>query len=53
MPGEEARVSNVCRCSWSNTTWVCAHLRFIVDPVSLLLNATAAGNKMSKHLEAA
>ena len=27
MPGEEA---SICWYSWSNITWVCAHLRFIV-----------------------
>ena len=28
--GKEDRVSNVCQCSWSNVTWIDAHLRFIV-----------------------
>ena len=34
------RISNVCQCSWSNITWVCANLGFIVhpSPVSLLWN---------------
>ena len=29
MPGEEARVSNVCLCSLTNVAWVCAHLAFV------------------------
>ena len=30
MPGEEARVSNLRQCSWSNIVWLCAHLGFVV-----------------------
>ena len=29
MPGDY-RISNVCQCLWSNITWVCANLGFIV-----------------------
>ena len=50
MHGEEARVSNVCWCSWSNVTYncVCAHLDFIVHNLCHycgMVLATAAGNK--------
>ena len=40
---------------WSNITWVCANLGFIVHTLCHYCEmvATAAGNKVSKHLEAA
>ena len=50
------RISNVCQCLWSNIiTWVCANLGFIVHTLCHYCEmvATAAGNKVSKHLEVA
>ena len=51
--GEEARISNVCPCLLSNITWVCANLEFVVHTLCYYcwMIATAAGNKVSKHLE--
>ena len=48
------RISNVCQCLWSNITWVCANLGFIVHTLCHYCGmiATAADNKVSKHLEA-
>ena len=48
-------MSNVCRCLWSNKTWVCANLEFIVHTLCHYYEmvATATGNKVSKHLEVA
>ena len=45
-------ISNVCQ---SNITWVCANLGFIAHCVITVkwYIATAAGNKVSKHLEVA
>ena len=54
MPGEEARVSNAYWCWWSNITWVCAHLGFIVHILCCYCEMVAtAGNKISKHFEVA
>ena len=49
------RISNVCQCSWSNITWVFANLGFIVHTLCHYCGmiATAADNKVSKHLEVA
>ena len=47
------RISKVCQCLWSNITWVCANLGFIVHTLCYYFEmvAIAAGNKVSKHLE--
>ena len=49
------RMSNVCRSLFSNITWVCANLRFIVHILCHCsgIVATAAGNNVSNHLEVA
>ena len=31
------KISNLCQCSWSNITWVCANLGFIVHPLCHLI----------------
>ena len=46
--GRGYRISNVCWYLWSNITWVCANLRFIVHTLChhCEIVATAAGNKL-------
>ena len=55
MPGEEARYIGYQMYAgnlWSNLTWVCANLGFIVHTVcrysEMVASATAASNKVSK-----
>ena len=52
MPGDEARVSNVCWCSWSNIASVAMWLGSLYCHYSGIA-ATAVCNKVSKQLEAA
>ena len=52
MPGDEARVLNVCQCSWSSSLGSYV-VGFIVPTLSHYsgIVATAVGNKVSKQLE--
>ena len=44
MAGDEAKVSNVCQCSWSNIAWVAMWLGSLYRSVSLQREKVSRGN---------